>query len=55
MIIPHFMNENTVDAHGEDFDIQLLKFGIFFGNCRNFSGSDEGEITGIKAEQHPFS
>ena len=54
IVIPHFVNEYTVNAHGQNFNAQLLKFRIFFGNCRNLSCSNKGKITRIKAKQYPF-
>jgi hypothetical protein len=55
MIVPHFVDEHAVDAHGKDFNTQLLKFGVFFGDRRNFGGSDKGKITRVKTKYRPFS
>ncbi len=33
LVIPHFVNEHTVNTHGKNFDIQFLEFGEFFSNC----------------------
>ena len=54
LVVPHFMHEHAVDAHGEDLHPQLLERGIFFGNCRNLCRSDKSEITGVETDQHPF-
>jgi hypothetical protein len=45
----------TVHAHGEDFDAQFLQRGVLVGDRRHFGRSNEGEVTGIEAEQDPLA
>jgi len=33
MVVPHLVDEDAVDAHGENLHAQLLKFRMFFSNC----------------------
>jgi len=33
VVIPHFVNEYAVNAHGETLDIEPLELGILFSNC----------------------
>jgi len=32
MVVPHLVDENAVDAAGENLYSELLEFGIFFSN-----------------------
>jgi hypothetical protein len=55
IVVPHFVHKHAVDTDGQNLNAQLLECFIFFGNCRYFRGSDEGEIPGIKAHQYPLA
>lgn len=33
VVVPHLMNKDTVNAHGEDLRAELLKLRVFFSNC----------------------
>jgi hypothetical protein len=48
------MHKDAVDAHGKNFDAELLELRVFLGDRRDFRRSDKGEITGIKTQQNPF-
>jgi hypothetical protein len=49
------MNKMTIHADGNYFYPQSLQDCIFVGDRRHFGRSDEGEIAGVEAEQHPFT
>ena len=55
VVVPHLVDEHAVDAHGKDLHAELLEIVIFFGNCRNFGRSDEGEVTRVETEQDPLA
>jgi hypothetical protein len=49
------MGEGAIDADGQNLGVQILDFFVFEGNCRQFGGSDKGEIPGIEIEHHPLA
>ncbi len=55
MFIPHFVNKNTVHAHGKHFNAKLLELWIMIGDRRYFGCSNKGKITWIETEHDPFS
>jgi len=55
MVVPHFVDKNAVDAHGKNLDAKILKILVIIGDRRYFGRSDEGKITGVKAEDYPLS
>jgi hypothetical protein len=48
------MDEFAVYADRENFRAEFLQLVELAGDRRQFGWSDEGEITGIEAEQDPF-
>ena len=55
MIIPHFMNIDTVHTHGEDSYAELLELSMLFGDRRNFCCSNKGKVAWIKTQDDPLS
>jgi len=49
------MDKATVGAEGQNLHIHFPEHIVFGGNCRQFGGSDKGEIPGIKTEHNPFA
>jgi hypothetical protein len=49
------VGEGAIDADGQNLGAQGLDFLVFEGNCRQFGGSDKGEIPGIEIEHHPLA
>lgn len=49
------MDEVAVYAAGKDLYSEALEFVEFLGNCRDFGRSDECEVPGIEAKEHPLA
>jgi len=48
------MGELAVTTHGQDLNPKFFQLIMIGGNCRQFGGSDEGEITRVEAEGNPL-
>jgi hypothetical protein len=44
--------EPAVSADSEDLNAHLFQLGVSGGNCRQFGGSNEGEVTGVETEDN---
>ena len=55
VVVPHLVDEVAVHADGDDLDAQLLQHRVLVGDRRHFRRSDEGEVAGVEAEQHPLA
>jgi hypothetical protein len=49
------VGEAAVHTYREDFDIEGFQLFILDGNCRQFGGSNEGEIPWIEAQNDPMA
>jgi hypothetical protein len=49
------VSKATVGAEGQHLCAQFLELSIFDGNCRQFGGSNKGEIARVKAQDDPLS
>ena len=54
-LVPVSVLGNAIDADRKDFRAELLKSGVFDGNCRHFRGSDISEIGWIEKQDDPFA
>lgn len=55
LFLPDFVHETAVRAAGKNLYVEFAEFFGFVGDRRQFGGSDEGEISGVKAEEHPLA
>ena len=53
-LLPDLVREATVRAHRENLHAQTDQYVMIGGDRRQFRGSDEGEVTGVEAQQHPL-
>ena len=54
VVVPDLVYKLAVYAAGINIHSKFLKYGVFVGDRRHFSSSDEGEITWIETEDYPF-
>lgn len=53
--MPDLVGVVTVYTDRQHIHSHLLEFRIFDGNCRQFRGSDAGEVSRIEAKHHPVA
>ena len=53
--LPDLTGKAAVGADRENLHAHLLDFWVLDGNCRQFGGSNKGEVAGVEAQDHPLA